>query len=134
MSVGDQDRRDIGGLDAAFRENFRSGMPVRYAVEIGEILAVLFVVVAGVDEDHLALSFDQHIGVGQIADADVLRTIEHDALRNLVHRGIVEHPDRIFAHDAPRLSSPYYPVNRASNGAPLPCIAQHACLKSTASN
>src|SRR6202044_1768350 len=109
-------------------------MPVRDAVEIGEILALLFVVVAGVDQDHLALPFNQHIGVGQIADADILRTIEHDALRKLIHRGIVEHPDRIFAHDAPRLFVAFYPVNRASNGAPTPSIAQHACLKSTVSN
>ena len=78
-------------------------MPVRDAIEIGEILAVFLVVVAGVDEDHLPLPLDQHIGVRQVADADILRAVEHDALRELVHRGIVEHPDRIFAHDAPRL-------------------------------
>ena len=98
MSVGDEDRRDIRRRDAAFGKHLRRAVKVGDPIELGQRFPVVHVIVAGVDQDRVPLALEQRVGIRKLANALVLRPIEHHAQRKFLDRGVLEHPNRIVAH------------------------------------
>ena len=81
-----------------YREQLRRLVEIADPIGLGELFPEADVIVAGVDEDRLALALEQRQAVGELLGPLVHRPVEHDAARELLHRSVFEYPDRIIGH------------------------------------
>jgi hypothetical protein len=92
VTMGDENVRNILGLDADLTQHLARRMPTAHTVRVSQHLAMRLVVVADVHHRQLALALDHDVAIGQLARALVVHAVDQAALRIVRNRGVFHHP------------------------------------------